>query len=229
LLVGIFNLIPGFPLDGGRVVHSILWMIMRNYYRATRYAALVGQGIAGLLIFCGILMVTGIRVPFFGKGVVGGLWLVLIGWFLYRAASASFEAVEIEEGLGDSTVAQLARRNIPIVSPTEAMQDVVGRTLLGTDAHVFFVKNDGEVEGVLELEAVRIESLDLSRMVRDAMTPLSRDAAIQSDDLLVSAMRKMRSDSVDHLLVMHGDSVYGVLFLQDIMLWLSIRQKNQVS
>ena len=86
IILGVFNLIPGFPLDGGRVLRSILWALTDSLERATRWASLVGVVIAGAMIVTGGLMAFGAEVPFFGSGWLNGIWLALIGWFLLSAS-----------------------------------------------------------------------------------------------------------------------------------------------
>jgi len=86
MILGVFNLVPGFPLDGGRVLRSILWALTGSLETATRWAAMVGEVIAFAMIGAGVLMIFGVSIPFFGSGFVSGLWLALIGWFLQSAA-----------------------------------------------------------------------------------------------------------------------------------------------
>lgn len=86
IVLGIFNLIPGFPLDGGRILRSIVWGISGNLQLATNVATTAGKLIAFLMIGSGVLMILGIRIPIFGTGIFNGIWLALIGWFLYSGA-----------------------------------------------------------------------------------------------------------------------------------------------
>ncbi len=95
ILLGLFNLIPGFPLDGGRVLRSLLWALTHNLRQATRWAAWVGQAIAWLFVVIGLSEFFGASWPFFGSGPVSSLWLVFIGWFLNGAAAASYQQVVI--------------------------------------------------------------------------------------------------------------------------------------
>lgn len=84
--LGVFNLIPAFPLDGGRVLRSILWGISGNYVTATKGAAYIGMAIALLMIGAGALMIFGVRIPWLGSGAMNGIWIALIGWFIYAGA-----------------------------------------------------------------------------------------------------------------------------------------------
>src|SRR5690606_34380126 len=90
IVLGLFNLVPGFPLDGGRVMRAVIWGATGDLHRATRHASNAGRAFAWLLIACGIAMILGMQVPLFGRGFVGGLWLTLIGWFLHNAALMSY-------------------------------------------------------------------------------------------------------------------------------------------
>lgn len=99
IILGVFNLIPGFPLDGGRVLRSIVWAITGSFRTATVVAAGAGEVIAMLMIAGGILMAFGVRIPIFGKGLGSGLWLALIGWFLHSGASRHLRGARRQKGL----------------------------------------------------------------------------------------------------------------------------------
>ncbi len=86
VILGLFNLVPGFPLDGGRVLRSLIWRMIGNLRKATQWASYIGQAIAWIMIMAGMAMIFGIRIPFFGQGLIDGVWLILIGWFLNNAA-----------------------------------------------------------------------------------------------------------------------------------------------
>jgi len=115
VILGAFNLIPGFPLDGGRILRSLFWKITDNLTKATRWASLIGQGIAWTFIMGGIAMVFGVQVPFFGSGLADGLWLAFIGWFLNNSSRSSYAQILMEDVLEDITVGQVARKNPPVV------------------------------------------------------------------------------------------------------------------
>jgi len=91
IILGTFNLLPGYPLDGGRILRSGLWAITNNFEKATFYAALVGQVVAWGLIAVGASMILGVQVPILGTGLFNGVWLIVLGWFLLSAARRSSE------------------------------------------------------------------------------------------------------------------------------------------
>ena len=100
IMLGLFNLIPGFPLDGGRVLRAALWAATRDFTKATRWAAGVGQAVGMLFIVAGVTMMLGAHIPFLGRGLVSGLWIAFIGWFLQSAAATSYSQVMISDVLG---------------------------------------------------------------------------------------------------------------------------------
>lgn len=117
IILAIFNLVPGFPMDGGRVLRAILWAVTGNLRLATRRASQAGQGFAWLLMATGMVMLLGVRVPFLGGGFFGGLWLALIGWFLNNAAVMSYRQLLMRESLADVHVARLMQTRVTRVDP----------------------------------------------------------------------------------------------------------------
>lgn len=99
MMVGVFNLIPGFPLDGGRVLRAAIWKATGDLHKATLVASTVGRAIGRTFVLLGVAMALGARVPLFGRGAGNGIWLVFIGWFLSSAAKRSFGALLVQEAL----------------------------------------------------------------------------------------------------------------------------------
>jgi Zn-dependent protease len=118
IALALFNMIPGFPLDGGRVLRAIVWAITKNADRSTRIAARVGQFVAFLFILDGIWQ-------FFSGAGFGGLWIAFIGWFLMDAAKASYAEVEITAALRGLRVSEVMSRDCAIVSPRMSLQEFV--------------------------------------------------------------------------------------------------------
>src|SRR4030095_6263585 len=143
-----FNMIPGFPLDGGRVLRAIVWWITGDPARSTRIAARVGQLIAFGLIIWGIFR-------FFGGAGFGGLWLTLIGWFLSDAARASYAQVEISENLRGVKVSEVMANDWPAVDGRMNLQTLVDQHLLRTGQRCFVVEDEGHVSGLITPHEVK--------------------------------------------------------------------------
>ena len=175
ILLAVFNMIPGFPLDGGRVLRSILWAITGNLRRATQMASQVGQIVAWLFIVAGIMMVFGYDFPLLGTGLINGLWIAFIGWFLNSAALQSYRQVVIHDMLHGVPVARLMRSNPPTVSSNVSISSLVHDYVMGTDDHAFPVIDDGQLVGIVTLEDIRSVGRDTwdSRHVQEIMTPTS--------------------------------------------------------
>ncbi len=99
IILGVFNLVPGFPLDGGRILRAVIWGLTGDLQRATKHASQAGQVFAWMLMFSGFAMMIGLSVPVFGTGFINGLWVAFIGWFLNHAAIISYRQLLVREAL----------------------------------------------------------------------------------------------------------------------------------
>ncbi len=227
--LGVFNLIPGFPLDGGRVLRSILWAITDDLRRATRWASWVGQAIAWLMIFGGVSMAFGTRIPFFGSGVANGLWLAFIGWFLNSASARSYQKVVVQDILEDVPVKRMMRTDPPTVSPDVSIDNLVHGHVMGTDDHAFPVLSDGQVVGIVTLDDVRSVAREdwQSTQARDIMTPIDDLSVVASDGDAAEAMNKLSARDVRLLPVMSDGSLAGVLRRRDIIRWLQLESEAE--
>jgi Zn-dependent protease/predicted transcriptional regulator len=228
LLLGIFNLIPGFPLDGGRVLRSILWAITGNLRRATRWASIVGQLIAWLLILAGISIAFGADIPYLGSGFVNGLWIAFIGWFLNSAAIQSYQQLVVQDMLHDVTVARLMRPNPPTVSSMISTDDLVHNHVMGTDDYAFPVVDDGTLVGIVTLEDIRASTRDRwdSTLVRDIMTPTSELIVATPEEDAADALNKLTGKDVRQLPVVSNGRLAGLLRSRDIMRWLQLQSST---
>ncbi len=224
VLLGLFNLIPGFPLDGGRVLRAILWWSSGNLERATRWAAGVGRAFAWVLMAAGISMLFGMRVPLLGAGVVQGLWLLLIGWFLNNAARASYQQLLVRTAFEDLTVADMMRRHPQLVAPEVTVDELVRDYFMQSDQQAFPVVGiDGRLLGLVEMPQVRTVSRQEWSItkVRDIMTPADEVEAVTPDEDAVHALHSL-ADHEQVPVVVQG-RVAGVLQRQDLMRWLALR------
>ncbi|GAB4441753.1 MAG: site-2 protease family protein [Anaerolineae bacterium] len=227
ILIGLFNLIPGFPLDGGRILRSILWAVTDNLHRATRWAAAVGQAIGWLMIFGGIAMVFGVPIPFFGAGLVNGVWLAFIGWFLSSAASQSYQQTVMRAVLEDVPVSRLMRTDPPTVPPRVSVSSLVHDYVMKTDEHAFPVQEGGRLVGLVTLEDIRTVPRDAwdARMVSDIMTPADQLITIAPDSDTADALMRMAQRDVRQLPILRDDRLIGLLRRRDIVRWLQLESE----
>ncbi len=212
LALAIFNLVPGFPLDGGRVLRAILWSASRNFLQATRWATRVGEGCALALILAGV-------VEFFRGAALDGIWLAFIGWFLLGAAEQSWRQAEAQVALGHFTVRDLETPFYARVAPEASLEAFIAE-LAAANSYRASLVMDGE-DRLLGI----ISPADLSRVpraqwpttpVREAMVPRPQMATVLPAEGLESALRKMAEHNVGQLPVLGdgnvpGGSVRGVI------------------
>lgn len=224
ILVGLFNLLPGFPLDGGRILRSLLWAVTGNLRKATRWAAGAGQMLAGLMIFMGFAMVFGVWFPLLGSGSIGGLWFVFIGWFLYSASTQSYQQVVIRDILQGVPVSRMMRTEPPQVSPNITIDDLVGNYIMRADDYAFPVQDGNELVGLVTLEDVRKVSRDQwpSTRVADIMTPRAELVVVAPADDAAEALHLLSQRDVRQLPVIQDGRLVGVLRRRDIMKWLQL-------
>ena len=230
IILGIFNLIPGFPLDGGRILRSIFWGITNNLKKATRWASYIGQGIAWLMIVAGISMIFGIQIPFFGSGFINGIWLAFIGWFLNSAAVNSYQQILVQDILEGVTVQQMMRVDAPVVEPDCSVSALVHDHIMQTDDHAFPVIQYERLVGLVTLEDVRKVPRDQWEQVpvQRIMTSADQLETVNPDDDAEEALKKLRNKDVRQLPVLRGDSLVGVLRRRDIIKWLRLQSDKSV-
>ncbi len=231
IVLGIFNLLPGFPLDGGRVLRAILWGVTGNFRTATRWAAGVGQVLAWLLIFSGIAMIFGVEIPFFGTGLIGGLWLAFIGWFMSSAARQSYQQVVVHDMLEGVPAARLMRANVPAVSPGTSTSDLVHHYMMGTDERAFPVLDGDRLVGLVTLEDIRKvarEDWDTTSAA-EIMTPADQLAVVQPQDDASAALDKLTERNVHQVPVISNGHLVGLVRSSDIMRWLNLQAPNGIA
>ncbi len=225
VVLAVFNMIPGFPLDGGRLLRSVLWSVTGDLQRATRWASWTGQAIAWLMITGGIAMAFGARIPFFGSGLGNGLWLAFIGWFLNMAAIQSYQKIVIHDVLQDVSVSQMMRANPPVVAASITVSELVHEHVLGTDDHAFPVVENGRLAGLVTLEDVRrVPRADWEQTPVEAiMTPVNELVLTHPDEPAVEAWNKLTRRDVRQLPVVRDEQLVGVLRRSDIVRWLQLQ------
>jgi Zn-dependent protease len=204
--LAIFNMVPGFPLDGGRVLRGLIWMITGNAKRATTIAARVGQVIAFLMIVYGVMQ-------FFSGAGFSGLWLVFIGWFLLSASRESHAQMVITEGLRGLRVTDVMSRDYEAVDAYSNLQAFAEEHVMRTGRRFFVVNLNGRPEGIItpaELAAVPRARWPYTT-VADVMRPLDRVRTVRDDTPITEALELMASQDLNQLPVVTNGSLAGVI------------------
>jgi Zn-dependent protease/CBS domain-containing protein len=221
--LAVFNMIPGFPLDGGRVLRSIVWAITKNADRSTRIAARIGQVVAFLFILDGIW-------EFFSGAGFGGLWIAFIGWFLMDAAKASYAQVEVTAAFQGMRVSEVMLRNCVTVNRGMKLQEFVDTYLLKTGQRCFAVEDQGRLVGLItprDVGAIPREHWDKTT-VREAMRPLEELHIITPDTQVLDALKLMAGNDVNQLPVVANGTLQGVLSRSQLMQLLQARSDLQL-
>ncbi len=224
LMVGLFNLIPGFPLDGGRVLRAALWKATGDLHRATFAASVVGRSIGWCFIIAGIAMVFGARIPFFGHGAGSGLWLAFIGWFLSSAATGSYAALQVQEVMSGVRVGHLMRRPELVVPPNASVESVARDWFMRSSERAFAVVEGDVLVGLVsvgDLRKIPQEEWD-GTLVTAIMTPRNRLVVVTAYDDAEEALRRLGELDVDQLPVVNGDTLVGMVSRATIARWLEL-------
>jgi Zn-dependent protease/CBS domain-containing protein len=225
--IGLFNLVPGFPLDGGRVFRAIVWKLTGDLRTATLWASASGRLIGWLLIACGIAMSFGAYVPVFGTGFAGGIWLAFIGWFLHGAALQATTRLALDDALAGMMVGQLMRREGPVATPELSVADLVQEHLIPSDERALPVVEDGELLGLVSVTDIRKVPPHLwaTTSVRAIMRPVETLSVATPEDPLAKAFAQLAERDVDQLPVVANGKLVGMLRRQDIARWLELAWK----
>jgi Zn-dependent protease len=218
LSVLVFNLVPAFPLDGGRVLRSILWAATRNLRRATYWASLCGRGFSWLLIGVGVL-------EFIFGDHIGGVWMFLIGLFLGQAASSGYQQVLIREALEGEPVRRIMDPSPVTAPPSLDLQHWVEDYVYRGRQKAFPVAEDGLLEGVIDTSALsRFPRGEWSlHTVGEAMRQDTSSLSVPPDADAFQALERMQRTGASRLLVTDGGRLVGVVSRRDLMNFLALK------
>ena len=226
VFLAVFNLIPGFPLDGGRIFRALVWHRTHDYHRATRIATKVGQGIAYAFIVAG-----GIVLIFALQLWLNGVWLIFIGWFLRDAARASYQQVLLRDALIGITARQVTDYDCPLIPPHLNLMELVQQHILSTGQSCFLISWGAELEGMVTLQ--QIKKVPRTRWaitsVQDIMTPASKLKVAYADQDILSVLQEMNGESANHIPVMEAGKVIGIINREDIARFLRTRADFGIS
>jgi Zn-dependent protease/predicted transcriptional regulator len=215
LLLAGFNLVPGFPLDGGRLLRSALWRATGSLSRATRVASLAGQAVGWLLVAGGVASLL-------GGNLAGGIWFAFIGWFLVQAARSSYEELQLRELLRGVEAEDVMAGNLLRIPPDLTLQDAVDDYFMRYDHGAFPVDEQGRTIGLLTLRGVRRVPREQwsTRRVRDHMVPVGVQVVVAPEARMDQVMGKLEDGEAGRVLVVQDGEVVGIITPSDLTRWL---------
>ena len=221
-ILGGFNLIPGFPLDGGRVLRSIVWGISGNLVKATNIAGMVGQGFGWIMIGFGLFQLL-------AGNFLGGLWIAFIGWFLNSAADSSRREISIREQLSGIKVKDVMDPNPEIVAPRTSVADMIRATLFQRRKRAAGVVDNGRIVGIVTISDIKEVSQDewAVTSVDKIMTGNPLYTVGPNDDLN-TAMKLIAQHDLNQILVVSEGQLLGILTRADIIHYLQLSKELRI-
>lgn len=224
VLLGLFNLIPGFPLDGGRVLRSVAWSITGNLRRATELAANLGKLVAYGFLAWGFLQIL------VDRNLLGGIWIAVIGWFLHGAASSTLNQVILDTRLRRVRVGDVLRPDPTTVPPGLPLTQLIDEVLLPGNRRAVPVALDGRLVGMVTIsDLVDVPLVDRSTArVSDVMGGRSGVVTVSPVDTLSYAIELLGKHEFEQLPVLEGERLVGSLTRADVMRQLQLREALDV-
>ncbi len=218
LLILLFNLVPAFPLDGGRILRSILWNWKNNLAWATKVTTRMGAGFGLFLLFFGIF-------SFITGNLLGGVWLVILGLFLQRASTSSQTQFYVGQELRDEQVSKFMTKNIESVSPNITISKLLGEHMYISHHHLYPVTDKNKLIGYISLQEIREiaqEAWDTTP-VSSFLVPLASCSTVTPQTNALEALNLMQEANSPTLLVVEGESLVGLLTSQDLFKIISLK------
>ena len=212
---GDWGLVPGFPLDGGRLLRSAIWKATGSLGRATRIASLSGQGVGWLLVAAGVAFLL-------AGDLAGGIWFAFIGWFLVQAARSSYQDLQLQQLLGGVEAEEVMAGDLVRVPPELSLQQAVDDYFMVYDHSGFPVEEGGRTIGLLTLRGVRRVPREQwpTRRVRDHMVPLGDQVVVAPDARMDGVVGKLQDGEANRVLVVEDGEVVGIITPTDLTRWL---------
>ena len=220
LVLAVFNMVPAFPLDGGRVLRAVIWGVTRDLLRATRISSRIGTAF-GLF-----LMLTGGLAVFAGGGV-GGFWQILIGFFILNASNGSYQNLLVKTALRGKTAKQLMSGTVHAIDATATIAELVDDVMLRHGVSFVPVLAGEVLKGYVDTAGVRSVARENwgSRSVQEITVPAEADTTVATDTPLNEVFRRMTTNTRRKLMVVEGRRLVGVISLSDLMHHLALEQE----
>jgi Zn-dependent protease/CBS domain-containing protein len=222
LSLAIFNLVPAFPLDGGRVLRAIIWRFTGNLQRSTKITSAMGSIFGYFLIAFGVLLLL-------NNYIINGIWLVFIGWFINQMSKDSYQSMLLSDIFDKINIREFMTGKVVTVDRSMSVQELVDNYFYKYKFAIFPVSQDGRIIGIVSAASVKqLETGTRSQAtVGSITTPLSDKLIISPDDIVSTAMTRLRSNGIGRVLVMDQDNLLGIVSNTDILNYLWIR--NQIN
>jgi Zn-dependent protease/CBS domain-containing protein len=223
LVLGLFNLVPGFPLDGGRVLRSVLWGATNNMRKATEWAANAGKVVAWGLFAYALFLV-------FDGQYIGGIWMAAIAWFLHNAASNSVQQVVFESRLRRVRAADVVSPDETTVPPGLSVAELIEHYLLPTNRRALAVIDNGRLVGIVTVsDILKVPVAERSRVtVAEVMGGRDRLYTVSADARVQDAVELLAEHDLEQLPVVDGNRFIGLLTRADVMRQLQLREALDV-
>jgi Zn-dependent protease/predicted transcriptional regulator len=220
LLLALFNMIPGFPLDGGRVLRAALWQFGGNLRNATRWASRAGQVVAFLFIGLGAMQ-------FLLGGSFNGLWFIFIGWYLNSAARASDQQAAVQDILAKVKARNVGLEQCAPVSSDVRLDRLVEKRILQDGQRCFFVTESDHPQGVITLDDIRAVSQDQRSVLTASqiMRPVSTIVAADADDDAWSLVQRMGEEGVSEIPVTDNGRFLGLITRENLFNYFRLRSE----
>jgi len=222
LFLGVFNLIPGFPLDGGRVLRSLIWWRSGNLKSATRIASTIGRAVGFILIFGGIWFI-------FTGNWINGILLALIGWFLESAAVGSYQQLLMQEMLKGHVASEVMSRDCAVIPPDTTIDQLVHGNVLASGRRCFPVVSDSQIMGMVTLHNIKAVPREQwsTETVKEAMTPFDKLKWVRPDEELSSVLRILTQDDINQVPVIYEGKIVGMIGRDNIISFINTRAELQ--
>jgi Zn-dependent protease len=214
-----FNLLPGLPLDGGRVLRALLWSATNNLRKATYIASLAGKALAGLLVIAGLLTIL------WGNYIIPGLWFIFIALFLRQAAESSYRQVVMKETLAGVRVGEVMTTEVVTVPPRITLAELVDVYFLHHHFACYPVLDAGRPVGLITIKDVKRVPREQweTTSIASTMRPLTEETTLSPDEDVPTAMRRMSASGLGRLPVLADGELVGIVTRRDVMSHLQIR------
>jgi Zn-dependent protease len=219
--VGIFNMLPGYPLDGGRVLRSALWARSHNQLKATRLAAATGTFISFGLIALGVLFIL-------LGGFVQGVWFVIIGWFLRNTSEQAYQQVLLKNTLEGAKVGDMVNRSFASAPPDISIAQLVNEHILGQGQRCVAIVVASDLLGLVTMTDLRKVPPEQwpTASVFSVMTPKERLHIVSPEDDITSALQVMATENINQLPVIDsGRNFVGFITRADVLRLINIRSE----